>query len=97
MIEKFVALSKQEAKEIIDRRGGNGTMIILFVDYDFNPERVDRKSVEKEMVYGLINAAHTIIFNDDRYVPHMQLWSVKQDPEKMVRKGSLHDVLIKPL
>ena len=90
----FVAVTKEEAKRIIDERG-SGKMIVLFVDYD--RETDDCLSLGRDVVTKLINKANTIIFNEDTFVPQIQLWSIKQELEDMKRKGTMHDVLISPM
>ena len=43
----------------------------------------------------LVRKSKTIIMNEDTYLPHMQLFNTEQDIENIIKRGIMHDILLR--
>lgn len=83
-IEKLQKLKKENKKRRIT---------ICTIDFD-NDEEIRRQCSPDEGCV-LIRESKTIVFNDDQFLPHLELYSVLQrDLDNLVRKGVMHDIIL---
>lgn len=95
MTETYEVKSYDEAIAILQRLKSSGIECnIKIYTFDFDKNTECHKTTNPEGVLILVEKSKTIIVNDDPIVPHMQLFSVVQTPESIVRKGIMHDVLL---
>jgi len=85
-------LSKEEAIErLLNYK--KEKVLVYKINFDEMEER--KKFVSKEECFILIENAKTIIFNEDDFISHMELFSVLQrDIENLTREGIMYDVLL---
>lgn len=95
MTETYEVKSYDEAIAILQRLKSSGIECnIKIYTFDFDKNTECHKMTNPEGVLILVEKSKTIIVNDDPVVSHMQLFSVVQTPESIVRKGIMHDVLL---
>lgn len=77
----------------VKKNNGNGLIIIYTIDFDNNTE--SRKATTVEYGSRLVKKSKTIIMNEDQYIPHMELYSIKQtDIKNIIKKGVMHDIIL---
>lgn len=81
-IEKLQKLKKDKKKRKV---------IICTVDFDSDEESTKVTTPEEGCL--LVRKSKTIIMNEDTYIPHMQLFSTKQDFKNILREGTMHDII----
>ena len=81
-IEKLQKLKKDKKKRKV---------IICTVDFDSDEESTKITTPEEGCL--LVRKSKTIIMNEDTYIPHMQLFSTKQDFKNILREGTMHDII----
>lgn len=81
-IEKLQKLKKDKKKRKV---------IICTVDFDSDEESTKVTTPEEGVL--LVRKSKTIIMNEDTYIPHMQLFSTKQDFKNILREGTMHDII----
>lgn len=81
-IEKLQKLKKDKKKRKV---------IICTVDFDSDEESTKITTPEEGCL--LVRKSKTIIMNEDTYIPHMQLFSTKQDLKNILREGTMHDII----
>ena len=82
-IEKLQELKKENK---------NIRIIICTVDFDNDEEF--RKTATPDEGCVLVKKSKTIIINEDTFIPHIELYSVKQnDLENIIKKGIMHDII----
>ena len=93
--ETYKVENYDEAIAILQRVKESGAKCnITIYTFDFDKNLESHKVTTPESVCILVEKSKTIIMNNDSYVPHMQLFSMVQSPENIVRKGIMHDVLL---
>ena len=95
MTETYEATSYDEAIEVLKKLKANKEdckITIYTFDFDKNLESHNITTPEKVCI--LVEKSKSIIMNRDEVVPHMQLFSIQQSPENIIRKGIMHDVLL---
>ncbi len=81
-IEKLQKLKKDKKRRKV---------IICTVDFDSDEESTKITTPEEGCL--LVRKSKTIIMNEDTYIPHMQLFSTKQDLKNILREGTMHDII----
>lgn len=81
-IEKLQKLKKDKKRRKV---------IICTVDFDSDEESTKITTPEEGCL--LVRKSKTIIMNEDTYIPHMQLFSTKQDFKNILREGTMHDII----
>lgn len=95
MTETYEAKSYDEAIAFLQKLKASGAECnITIYTFDFDKNLESHKVTTPEGVCILVEKSKTIIMNNDSFVPHMQLFSMVQSPENIVRKGIMHDVLL---
>lgn len=95
MTETYETNSYDEAIAVLQKLKASGVECnITIYTFDFDKNLESRKVTTPEGVCVLVKKSKTIIVNGDPIVPHMQLFSVIQNPENIVRRGIMHDVLL---
>lgn len=80
--------------EDLKKDGKNRNVVICTIDFDNDEE--SRKIATPEEGCVLVKKSKTIIINEDEYIPHMELYSIVQhDLENILKKGTMHDIIIK--
>ena len=68
-------------------------VVILTMDFDNNTS--SKKIVTPDDGCLLVRKSKTIIMNEDEYIPHMQLFNTEQDIQNIIRRGIMHDILLR--
>lgn len=85
----------QAIKELEKLKKKNKNCKVLICTVDFDNDRSEERIASPEEGCKLIQKSETIIFNNDKYVRHMQLFSKKQESiENLLREGIMHDILL---
>lgn len=80
----------------LKKKNKNGTIVISTFDYD--NDRESKKETTPDEGCLLVRKSKTIVINEDTFIPHMQLYStVQSDLENIIKKGIMHDVILKGL
>lgn len=70
----------------------NDKIVICTIDFDKNEE--SRKTATTDDGCILVRKSKTIIINEDTYIPHIELYSIKQDDiNNIIKKGIMHDII----
>ena len=73
----------------------NKNISITIHTFDFDNDEVSRKVTTPDEGCILVRKSKTVIYNEDEFVPHMELFSmVQNDIENILKKGILHDIII---
>lgn len=76
----------------LKKENKNIRIIICTVDFDNDEE--SRKTATPDEGCVLVKKSKTIIINEDTFIPHIELYSVKQnDLENIIKKGIMHDII----
>ncbi|MSA02209.1 hypothetical protein GKG47_09175 [Lactonifactor sp. BIOML-A3] len=75
-----------------DKKGKKRRIIISTIDFDKEIEV--RKTATPDEGCVLVKNAKTIVFNDDQFIPHMELYSILQDIDDIRRCGIMHDIIL---
>lgn len=68
-------------------------VVILTMDFDNNTS--SKKIASPDDGCLLVKKSKTIIMNEDEYIPHMQLFNTEQNIKNIIRRGIMHDILLK--
>lgn len=95
-MESYRFCNYDEAIEMLQslkKREKNRKIVIFTIDFDKDMESSGITTPEEGCI--LIKRSKTIIINEDKYIPHMQLFSTFQtDIKNVVKKGIMHDILV---
>ena len=62
--------------------------------YDNQGLYINRWEAEGEPSFQQI-IPYFFIMNEDEYIPHMQLFNTEQDIENIIKRGIMHDILLR--
>lgn len=68
-------------------------VVILTMDFDNNTS--SKKIATPDDGCLLVRKSKTIIMNEDEYIPHMQLFNTEQDIQNIIKRGIMHDILLR--
>ena len=68
-------------------------IVILTMNFDNNTST--KKIATPDDGCLLVRKSKTIIMNEDTYLPHMQLFNTEQDIENIIKRGIMHDILLR--
>ena len=68
-------------------------VVILTMDFDNNTS--SKKIATPDDGCLLVRKSKTIIMNEDEYIPHMQLFNTEQDIKNIIKRGIMHDILLR--
>lgn len=81
-----------EMLQSLKKQGKNKKVVVFTVDFDANLQ--NKKIATPEEGCMLVKKSNTIIINEDTYISHMQLFSIKQDNIKnIIKEGIMHDLI----
>lgn len=70
----------------------NSKIVISTIDFDKDEE--SRKVATPDEGCILVRKSKTIVINEDTFIPHIELYSSKQnDIENIIKKGIMHDII----
>ena len=87
-IDKAIEILKK-----IEKANGEKNKKILICTIDFDNNTHQRKTATPEEGCGLIRKSKTIFFNEDKYFPHMELYSRIQNIDDIKAVGVMHDII----
>lgn len=73
---------------------GKNPKNVVIVTMDFDNNTSSKKITTPEDSCLLVRKSKTIIMNEDKYIPHMQLFNTEQDIENIIRRGIMHDIFL---
>lgn len=82
-IEKLQQLKREHKK--------NRKIIICTIDFDNDTEI--RKTATPDEGCSLVKRSKTIFLDNDKYFPHMELYSAAQDINNIQAIGIMHDII----
>lgn len=72
----------------------NKNMRIIICTIDFDNDEESRKTATPDEGCILVRKSKTIIFNEDAFIPHIELYSINQSRlENIIKKGIMHDII----
>lgn len=75
----------------LKKENKNKAIVIYTIDFDKDEE--SRKTATPDEGCILVRKSKTVIINEDEFIPHMELYSTKQnDLENIIRRGIMHDI-----
>lgn len=94
-LETYEVMSCDDAIRLLQGlKKKNKDCKVIVTSFDFDNDKELRKIFTPDRVCVLVENSNTVIINKDEFLPHMQLFSRKQFPENIIRKGTMHDVLL---
>lgn len=94
-MESYMYLDGDKAIETLQnlkKKNKKCKVIICTTDYDNNID-TDTKIATPDDGCILVRKSKTIIINEDTFIPHMQLYSTKQNIENIIKEGIVHDII----
>ena len=95
--ETYDYASIDEAIERLQKLKAEGknpkNVVILTMDFDNNTS--SKKITTPDDGCLLVRKSKTIIVNEDAYITHMQLFNTEQDIENIIKRGIMHDILLR--
>lgn len=90
---KFVDVDDAITKlQQLKRENKNVSIIIYTIDFDDKKETKKMATIDEGCI--LVKKSKTIVINEDTFVPHMELYSVRQnDIENIIKEGIMHDII----
>lgn len=85
------ALAKMQQLKRQKKNGKAVKVIICTIDFDNDTET--RKAASPDEGGDLIRKSKTLIFNQDEFLPHLELYSVIQDINNLKSEGVMHDII----
>lgn len=83
-------------KKLQDLKRKNKDVTIVICTIDFDNDMESRKMATPDEGCILVKRSKTIIINEDEFIPHMELYSTKQnDLENIIRSGLMHDIILR--
>jgi len=83
----------QAIKKIEYLKRNKKRSIVCIINFDEDTE--ERKTVNYDESCRLIECANTIVHNDDDFIPHLELYSTRQeDIRNIIGEGVMHDLYI---
>lgn len=97
-MESYRFGSYDEAIEMLQRlkrKGKNSKVLVFTFDYDEKNTPLKKTVATPDYGCALVRKSKTIIINEDEYIPHVQLFSEKQnDLDNIICKGIMHDIIV---
>ena len=82
-------------KKLQDIKIKNDKARIIICTIDFDNDSESRLIETPDYGCALVRKSKTIIYNNDEFIPHMQLFTKKQDSIRNIQRiGVLHDIFI---
>ncbi len=73
---------------------GKNPKNVVIVTMDFDNNTSSKKITTPDDSCLLVRKSKTIIMNEDKYIPHMQLFNTEQDIKNIIRRGIMHDIFL---
>ena len=94
-VETYDVMNIDDAIKLLQsikkKKGKNAKILITTINFDKNKSSHRITSPDEGCV--LVRQSKTIVMNGDPYIPHMELYSEKQDVRHIRRKGEMHDII----
>lgn len=89
----FEILSVDKAiKKLARIKRGNKRIAICIIDFD--NDTTEKVIASYSESCDIIKNGMTIAHNQDKYLSHLEIFSVVQDINNIIPKGTMHDILI---
>ena len=95
MKQTYDVLSVDDAIDRLKKiKNKNPQERIIICTIDFENDSETRKSCSPDEGCLLIRKSNTIVYNGDKFLPHMEVYSIRQkDIKNIIRKGVMHDII----
>ena len=95
-METYEVMSCDDAIKLLEKmKKKNKDCKVVVTAFDFRNGTSNYGTASPDGVCVMVKKSNTVILNRDDFIPHMQLFSIKQIPENIVREGIMHDVLLR--
>ena len=94
-MEAFTYIDCDEAiKKLEQLKKKNKNCKVLICTVDFDNDKSESKIGTPEEGCVLIRKSKTVIYNEDTFIPHIQLFSKEQNIENIISQGIMHDIMV---